>query len=289
MDSAAKIAPLMLPTRGDYHEQWAHHSIGFLIRATKDYVVHVDKNGKLDWETTPDFDREIAKRSDEQRKVLSDINGEICLAESAPLRDFSDDVKHHYLKLLGEALVHWINGDASTSRKMVEGALTYLRERSAETSRRWYLSAGITSAGLFCIAGILAWLCRVQMIDILDLNGFMLLLATCSGAIGAMFSIIVRSGNLTFNASAGRWLHYLEASSRITAGAISVVVAYLAIKSELILGAMLHGAENSMLLFLATLAAGTGERLATSIISKFDESAIDLPNDSKATKKGEEQ
>lgn len=289
MDSAAKIAPLMTPTRGDYHDQWAHHSIGFLIRATKDYVVHIDKDGKLDWETTPEFDSEIAKRPDEQRKMLSDVNGEICLAESAPLKDYSAEVKHHYLKLLGEALVHWIEGDINTSQKMAQGARLYLRERSAETSRRWYLSAGITSAGLFCIVGILAWLYRAKIIDILDINGFMLLLATCSGAIGAMFSIIVRSGNLTFNASAGRWLHYLEASSRITAGAISAVVVFLAIKSELVLGAMLHGAENSMLLFLATLAAGAGERLATSIISKFDESAVDLPNDSKATTKGEER
>lgn len=289
MDSAGKIAPLMTSARGDYHEQWAHHSVGFLIRATKDYVVHIDKDGKLDWETTPDFDGEIKKRPDEQKSMLGAVIGEICLAESIPLRDFSDEVKHHYLKLLGEALVHWISGDAGLSHKMVEGALAYLRERSAETSRRWYLSAGITSAGLFCIVGILAWLCRIQMIDILDLNGFMLLLATCSGAIGAMFSIIVRSGNLTFNASAGRRLHYLEASSRITAGAISAVIAYLAVKSEFILGAILHSTENSMLLFLATLAAGTGERFASSIISKFDESAVDFPNDFKVTKKGEGQ
>lgn len=289
MDGAANVTPLMPSTRGDYQAQWAHHSIGFLIRATKDYVVHIDENGKLDWETTPSFDEEIAKRPDEQRNMLSDVIGEICLAESAPLLDYSEEVKHHYLKLLGEALAHWIEGDANTSRKLVQGALSYLRERSAETSRRWYLSAGITSAGLFCIAGILAWLCRTQMLDILDVNGFMLLLATCGGAVGAMFSIIVRSGNLTFNASAGRWLHYLEASSRITAGAVSAVIVFLAIKSELVLGTILHGSENSMLLFLATLAAGAGERLASSIISKFDDSAVILPNDPNTTMKGEQR
>lgn len=285
MDSAGKITSLLQTARGDYPEQWSHHPIGFLIRATKDYVVHIDKSGRLDWETTTEFDKEIAKRPDEHRQSLSNVKCEICLAEAAPLQGYSNEIKHHFLKLLGEALVHWIEGDADIARKMVQGALAYLRERNEETSRHWYLSAGINSASLFCAVGILTWLVRRDAIDFLGPNGFMLLLAACCGAVGAMLSIIVRSGNLKFSASAGRALHYLEASSRISAGAISGVIVFLAVKSELVLSAFLHGPGGSMVLFLAPLAAGAGERLATSIISKFDESTADLPTDSKVIQK----
>lgn len=273
--------PISPTPRGDYPERWAHHSFKFLIRATEDYIVHIDKDDRLDWETTPEFDKVIAARSESLRQLLSNTKGEICLAEAAQLSDYSPEVKHHYLRLLGEALVHWIEGDASTSSKMIEGAVAYLRERSEETSRQWYLSAGISSAGLFCIAGILAWLFRTRMIEILGLNGFMLFLSVCFGAVGAMFSIIIRSGTLMFSSNAGRKLHCLEASSRIAAGAVSAAIVYFAIKSELVLGSIFHDSSNSMLLFLATLTAGTGERLATSIISRFNDSTVDLPNDSK--------
>jgi hypothetical protein len=279
MNKAANVTPITPAQRGDYSEQWAHHPIGFLIRSTKDYVVHIDKDGRLDWETTIEFDKEIANRPEAQRQSLSNVKGEICLAEATQLEDYSEEIQHHYLRLLGEALVHWIEGDASTSHTMVEGAIGYLRERSEETSRKWYLFAGINSAGLFCAVGMLAWLFRAQVIDYLGLNGFMLFLAACFGAVGAMFSIIMRSGTLKFSASAGRKLHYIEASSRISAGAVSAVIVFLAIKSQLVLGFIVNGTENPMLLFLATLTAGAGERLATSIISRFDDSAVDLPND----------
>lgn len=288
MTKATNVTPLTTGLRGDYPEQWVHHPIGFLIRSTKDFVVHIDKDGRLDWETSREFDKEIANRPEAKRQLLSDVKGEICLAEAAQLEDFSEEIKHRYLRLLGEALVHWIEGDASTSRKMIEGAVAYLRERSEETSRKWYLFAGINSAGLFCLAGILAWVFRTGTIDIVGLNGFMLLMAACFGAVGAMFSIIMRSGTLSFSASAGRRLHYIEASSRISAGAVSAVIAFLAIKSELVLGAIVHESGNTMLLFLAALAAGAGERLATSIITRFDVSAVDPPNNL-AVKKGEDQ
>lgn len=251
--------------------------------------MHIDTNGRLDWETTPDFDKEIAGRPDDRRQMLGKVKGEISLAEAAPLQVYSNEIKHHFLKLLGEALVHWIEGEVETSRKMVQGALGYLRDRNEETSRRWYLSAGINSAALFCIVGILAWLYRNEVITILGYNGFMLFLAACCGAVGAMLSIIVRIGNLKFSASAGRGLHCLEASSRVSAGAISGVIVFLAIKSELLLSSFLHGQGNSMLLFLAPLAAGAGERMATSIISKFDETTFDFPSDSKITQKAEEK
>lgn len=95
-----------------------------------------------------------------------------------------------------------------------------------------------------------------------------------TGSMGAVLSVIVRSGKLHFDSSSGRPLHVLEASSRIGAGAISAVLAVLAVKSGLVLSALVNTTNLPYVLLLAAAGAGSAERYATSIISRF-ESASD--------------
>jgi hypothetical protein len=82
--------------------------------------------------------------------------------------------------------------------------------------------------------------------------------------------VIWRSGQLKFDCSAGKALHYLEGASRIWAGALSGVVVALAVKSQLVLAPLTRGGNAMTVLMLAAFAAGAGERLATSIISTFE-------------------
>jgi hypothetical protein len=99
-------------------------------------------------------------------------------------------------------------------------------------------------------------------------GAFWLLLSSVGGAIGALLSVIQRTGKFTFDCSAGRALHCLEATSRIWAGAISGVLAGLAVRSEVILAVLAHGGRAPAIMMLAAFAAGAGERLATSIIAE---------------------
>lgn len=275
--------------RGDYPERWAHHDIGFLIRVTERFIVHIDKKGQIDWETTPEYDQELKLLSEEIRAQLSELSGDISVCEASMVQGYSPEIRHHYLKLLGEARAHIILGEIGPTKKMIRAARKYYRERSEEVSRDWYVSTGIISASLYLVLGIAAWLARVPMLSILGPTGFMTLLAACSGAVGAMFSIIARSGRLTFKATAGLRIHRLEASSRVTIGAISGVVVYLAFTSGLVLGSLAQGEKTRPLLLLASLAAGAIERVATSIISKFDEPSKGTPiTDGTNTEKDEE-
>jgi len=251
-----------------HKERWPHHDVDFPIRITDSYIVYLDKNGLVDWEMVVEHGN--TSFSPEQAALLADVEGDISVAESYPLHGYSQQVKHHFNKLLGEARVHWIESDAATARKLVHAARIYYRERSEEISRYWYLFAGITSASIFFAAAIIGWLCRNIIIPHIGHTGFSILLASCGGAIGAMFSIITRSGELKFKASSGRNLHNIEAISRILLGAISAAIAYLAVKTSLIFGAFSAGTNNMQFLILISLAAGAGERLATSIISNFD-------------------
>ncbi len=259
----------------DIYRKWAHHKIGTRIRISEKFIVHIDTDGKLDWE----IDDDDVEQTPAEKQALRDAYSEIVVCESVALTGYSAEHQRQFLTILGEAYVHWIEGDPATVKKLVKEARKYIRERSEETSRRWYLTASMDSAGYFLFAGIVAWLTKDVVIGHVGQKVFYVGLAACSGAVGALFSVIVRSGKIKFKASAGWNLHVLEASSRITAGAISGVIAYLALTSDLLLGTLLNNPHRMELALLASLAAGAGERLATSIISRFEEGAQETKQD----------
>jgi hypothetical protein len=91
-----------------------------------------------------------------------------------------------------------------------------------------------------------------------------------AGSCGALLSVIARTGQLKFDSSAGELLHYLEGVSRIWAGALSGILIALAVKSEFILAPLMRGGHTFTVTMLAAFVAGAGERLVTSIISKFE-------------------
>lgn len=255
--------------QGDYYSKWSHHRIGTIIRICDDFIVHIDTDGKLDWEVAAANDA-INSATPARQKELSQIFGEIVVCESTSFDGYASEQAHQYKTMLGEAYVHWITGDASTSRKLIAAARDYYRERSEETSRRWYLQTTALATAPFLLIGIFAWLMRVNLVTFVGQGAFNVTLAACMGAIGALFSVIVRSGKLQVKASAGRGLHMLEAASRVCVGAISGVIGYLALTSELILPSLLKNSHRAEILLLVALAAGAGERMATSIISKFE-------------------
>lgn len=253
----------------DYYSKWSHHRIGTIIRICDDFIVHIDKDGKLDWEVAAANDS-TSSSTPARQKELGQVFGEIVVCESASFSGYSPEHALQYKTMLGEAYVHWITGDALTSRKLVAAARDYYRERSEETSRGWYLQTTALATGPFLLIGVFAWLMRLEIAALIGQSALNIILAACTGAIGALFSVIVRSGKLQVKASAGRSLHVLEAVSRVCVGAISGVIGYLALTSELILPNLLKNTHRAEILCLVALAAGAGERMATSIISKFE-------------------
>jgi hypothetical protein len=148
----------------------------------------------------------------------------------------------------------------------------FFTARSNEKSRSWYLTSAAGSATPFLIFGAVIWCVQTWFINNIGQTVFMLLLFSVAGALGALLSVIARSGKLDFDASAGLWLHFLEAASRISMGALSGVFVGLAVKSGLVLEALakVPSARNSIF-FLAAFAAGASERMLGSIMTKFDQ------------------
>ena len=248
---------------------WPHIKPLKLILSTKEYIVFIDQEGDVDWETNPDFDEETLKDPlYNLQKQNSILNGEASL-EATPTGSFDKPTRLSFKRLLGEAIARSFDYDYEGAEEMLASASQYIRARSEEKSRFWYLSASFLMAAVFLIVGIAFWTFREQVSQVLSPSRTFLALASVAGAMGALLSVIWRSGSLQFDASAGRNLHYLEATSRIWAGALSGFLVASAVKCDLILTAFSRDGNLQGVMMLAAFAAGTSERLAGSIISKF--------------------
>ena len=238
----------------------------YLVRSAKSYVVYVDPVGDVDWMTTDEYDQQGAEDQQKHNAILSDG----AVLECTPCHGLSEEAKKHFKRLVGEALSYNFEDDYQTAERMLSEARTYARVRSEEVSRRWYLSASTVMAAVMFALGLAIWFEREPITEGLSANFIWLCLAAVAGACGALLSVIWRSGQLKFDSSAGRALHYLEGASRIWASALSGVLVALAVKSEFVLAPLTRGGNTMTVIMLAAFAAGAGERLATSIISTFE-------------------
>jgi len=255
---------------GSYEKRWSHHKdrIRILVRSTEDYITYVDIDDDLDWETSKDYDK--IYMNDSRFKLLphAQLKADIAVLHTTPTSglDRSDCV--NFKILLAEALACCFDFEYTTGTRVLGKAIAYIKARGDEKSRMWYLIASLRATAPLVAIGALLVLLRQQAKVLFGIDGFWLYLAVCAGGIGALFSIIGRSGKLQIDPSAGRTLHTFEASSHIVAGAISGLLAGLAIRSHLLFGTFVAGQKTDLIMLTVALAAGTGERLATSIINK---------------------
>jgi hypothetical protein len=245
-----------------YEELWPNCNVRHLVLSNEEFIVFLDNDLDVDWSTSDAYDghRDPSKHNA--------VVNEAALLEATPCDGVSLAIKTHFKRLIGEAIARSLDSDYIGANQMLRSAQKYILARSQELSRWWYLSASMGMALPFAFTGCVFWWARTFFIQELGDEAFWLLLSSVGGAIGALLSVIQRTGRLTFDCSAGRALHRLEATSRIWAGAISGILAGLAVRSEVILAVLARGERAPAIMMLAAFAAGTGERLATSIIAQ---------------------
>jgi hypothetical protein len=246
-----------------YEVLWPNCNVKHLVLSSERFIVFLDDVLDVDWSTSDAYDQDGHR---DPRKHNAVVN-EAALLEATPCEGVSLEIKTHFKRLIGEAIARSLGSDYIGANQMLRSAQLYILARSQELSRRWYLSASMVMALPFAFTGCVFWYTRTFFIKELGDVAFWLLLSSVGGAIGALLSVIQRTGRLTFDCSAGRALHCLEATSRIWAGAISGVLAGLAVRSEVILAVLARGERAPAIMMLAAFAAGAGERLATSIIA----------------------
>lgn len=273
-DAPLPPSPTAVET-GEYADKWSSVEHSYLIRSTEHFIVFLDSQGDLDWITTREYDKESPKYD---QKYHENIN-RCAILETFSTQGMPKQEVLRFRRLIGEDLVCNLYFEFDSVKIVLDSIESKLNSRAQEISRCWYLLGSSVPAAIFVIFGAVLWVYRSEYVPLFG-GGFPMILAACAGALGALLSVISRTGTLTLNHSAGMWLHYLEGASRIGAGAISGTIAGLAVKSELILAPLSRGEKFMTVVLLAGLTAGVAERMAASIVSTVSSST---PTDLKPT------
>lgn len=232
----------MTNNRGDYAEKWSHVKYKYLVYATENFIVFIDDDMDRDWETSPEYD--AAGHEDDHKR--NSIRNDAAMLEATPCDGLREDMRLQFKCLIGEAIARSLDRDYTSAASMLKAAGTYLQARSQETSRFWYLTASFAMTAPFIVVGVAFWLWRGALTRALDPGLFWLVLSATAGSLGALRSVIGRTGRLTYDCSAGRALHYLEGASRIWAGALSGSIVALAVRTEVILAPLSRGEKRRL-------------------------------------------
>lgn len=251
-----------------YEIDWPGLPVANLIIASKKYIVFLDEENDLDWQTSDEFDnRELTA---EQRKDYNQVKNEIDSSESIPLNYLDEKVVISFKKQIGEALIRAFECDYENAKKMVKIAQDYILKRNIEQSRYMFLKSCAISSFISVFLFILLWLFRDFFLSIMGKTVFYITLSSLIGALGALLSVILRMGKSNLDYNASKKLHYLEGSSRIIAGIISALIVSLCIKTQILLPIFTKIESTNIAMILGGLIAGASERFAPSIINKLD-------------------
>ena len=247
----------------DVYDEYPHltNNIKRLIQYDSNkYVVFVDVENDLDWETNDAFDSVAEK--DEVQFILGEIDSIQC---QDGVRYLSDDSKMDFILLLGRAVCLILHEDNENARKTLVLAKEFLYKRKVEITRKWQLISVI----IICIA---YFICSM-FVDMtpLYIQNWSVHWSACIlyGLTGSLLSIIQRTGTKNYDCSSGLLLNILEIIAKYLAGGIGAVFIISVYQSELFFTAFKTIDNQSAVVFILGILSGFSERLVPSLIEKI--------------------
>ena len=225
-----------------------------LVRSSKgNYIVFIDSDLEIDWETTDHYDGEHKDDTftKQRNHILQRLNE---LQYTPAVKQLRQDKRKCFQFLLGEALAISLDGNYDEAERMLDRADAYLKERVRELSRSWQL------LGTFVLTAVLFPLFRFAFPQ------YWLLFYSC---LGAFFSILTKAGKIDYNCAAGRFLFYQELAARFIAALISALIVTKLFELDLIFTAFKSLQYPETAQALVCFVSGFSERLVPSIIEKF--------------------
>lgn len=251
---------------GQYDPLWGAHknSCRRIIRITGRYIVYIDRQNRIDWETTEDFD---SSRLEEARRENEKVLSQCLIAEHKPTAGLNEETVLGFKTIVGEAIVNCLEGNYEGSLEILKQADEFRLDRVIEKSREWYLSYAVLITAVFVVVVLLMGEFAIFIAD----ESFWYVKVGAWAMVGACLSIILRSGRLQHASYAGRQLHFIESGCRLLGGFISGQIVYLGIKSGVIFSSFVSGENFQYVILFLALLAGASERYAPSIITTIEE------------------
>ena len=139
------------PIDGEYSEQWQHVKYRHLILLDKDFIVFIDDDLDVDWQTTEAYDTRGHKNETQHNDILNAV----ARLEATPCSELPYSIRLQYKRLVGEGIARSLAHDYGNAKTILHTAEKYIRDRSEETSRYWYLTASTVMAALALAIGML--------------------------------------------------------------------------------------------------------------------------------------
>lgn len=249
---------------GQYKDLWGNHneSCKKIIRITSNYIVYIDKQNNIDWETTEKYD---STKDDRYRIDSEKLLSHCLIVEHKPTGGLSEESVLSFKTIVGEAIVNCLERNLEGSTEILRLADEFRTDRVVEKSREWYLVSTIVLSFVFICFAILINAKHIciwgELLPYINIGSWAIA--------GACLSIILRSGNLQHASYAGKWLHFVDSGCRLIGGFITGQIIYLGIKSGILFSSLVENNNSQYIICLLALLAGASERFAPSIITKI--------------------
>lgn len=237
--------------------------------ADKRFIVFVDATLDLDW--VADFP--LSKTTEKGIAVAEAINARRC-------KHLPREQVLEFRRLSGQAIVQALRDNDRLSRQLANEAGQFLKDRTVERSRIWTLGFALLLLVLFvAMTATTAELLYPFGQPWLHSPSAMLT-AIHGGVVGAFLSLVQSAARAERDAAAGRWLHFLEAFTKFTAGSLLGLIALVLTLSEQTIPTLRDVGNDTPSLFLLAVAAGLFERLIPKIISTYGQNTTSVnPSD----------
>ena len=260
--SAIVVENYNLFREGDF-EPHLGKQIQTLIFKTTDFIVYLDEDLYVEWAFTlsfPEWPQEVGL-------VLNRVS----LVQALPASRLSTDQLATFRQLIGEAVARALqHREAKAANQALDSAVAWLEARNKEESQVAVPMGSCAAAGVAFGATAVLWVFRDKAVSLLGQNVFESGIGAGCGGIGALLSVLLRSGSLPLDPAAEDRIHSFEGVARIVAGAVGATLVALGTKSGLLLSIISSTGEPLTLLAAVCLVAGASERLVPSFIERVE-------------------
>jgi hypothetical protein len=183
-----------------------------------------------------------------------------------------------FRRLLAEGMARVLGDkDIAKARESLDYAEAFLRDRSVERARVWYMATSFAVSGLALLSALTIWILRQRVIGSIGKDPFEVGLAGLVGALGALISIFSRTERIKVDAVAGRWVHCVESAARTITGVVGALLTALAVKANALLGVTKSSDHALAWLLFICATAGASERFVPNLIKQAESSTAEKP------------
>ena len=122
--------------RGDYLEQWSHIEAVSVIHSTQDYIIYIDTDNEVNWETTRRYDNSLDSKPEYSLAALNEIINEGVVLEGKVDSGFGDAIKRQVKRLICEAIACALEFDYAGGRRMINEARNCLTASESQNPKK---------------------------------------------------------------------------------------------------------------------------------------------------------